>query len=324
MPHAEPEWAQPEGAAPDIVLQPEPAVLMGSSVAVRRLSDDIQSVATEPYVLIESEAGLDTDIVASTIHARSRRRGRYVAVECRAVRSQLVERTLFGSARRQSRNGNSIDANSALAQAGGGTLYLGNVCELSPAAQTRLLHVRGVAIVAATTADLGARVEEGRFDASLLEQLSRARIAVPGLRCRAEDLPLMIETLIAERCAEAGVAVKAVTDAAMSLLISMPWPGNLVELRHAIEQLVSVASSDVIEVEDILAHVQFQGALAPHSPSGTLRAARRQFERDYIALILRQHHGRVGDAARALGIQRTNLYRKARQLGISVARPVQS
>lgn len=312
VPHAEP-----------IVPQAEPAVLMGSSAAVRRLTDDIHSVVTEPYVLIESEAGLDTDIVASTIHARSRRRGRYVPVECRAVKSQLVERTLFGSARRQSRNGEALDASSALAQAAGGTLYLGNICELSPAAQARLVDVRGVAIVGATTADLEARVEEGRFHADLLEQLSRARIAVPGLRRRIEDLPLIIEALVAERCADAGVPVKTVTDAAMSLLISMPWPGNLVELRHAIAQLVSVAASTTIEVEDILAHVQFHGALAPHSPSGTLRAARRQFERDYIALILRQHHGRVGDAARALGIQRTNLYRKARQLGISVARPVQ-
>ena len=314
MPHAEPA-----------TMHTEPALLMGSSLAARRLANDIQSVAAEPYVLIESEAGLDTDILASTIHAQSRRRGRYVAVECRAVKSQLVERILFGAGRRLTHGSGAIDANSALGQAAGGTLFLGNVCELSSAAQSRLVDgSRGVAIVAATTADLAARVEEGRFDAGLLEQLSRARLAVPGLRRRAEDLPLMIEALVAERCEAAGVAVKPVTDAAMSLLVSMPWPGNLVELRHAIEQLVSGASGDAIEVEDILAQVQFQGAFAPHSPSGTLRAARRQFERDYIELILRQHHGRVGDAARVLGIQRTNLYRKARQLGISVARPVQS
>jgi DNA-binding NtrC family response regulator len=325
MPHAE-----------RIVRTSEP-LLAGSSPAVRRLSEEIESVAAAPCVLIESEAGLETDIVAGAIHAQSRRAGRLVTVECRGVKPPLVERLLFGGTRRTSRDLDAVAADSALAQADGGTLYLGNVCELSPAAQSRLVRIaRGdamridggaasarVSLVAATTTDLQARVDEGQFHADLLEQFSQARIAVPGLRRRVEDLPVIIDALLAEQCAAAGVSARVVTAPAMSLLSSMPWPGNLVELRHAIAQLVGATSCDSIDVQDVLAHVHFHAALAPHSASGTLRAARRQFERDYIALILRQHHGRVGDAARALGIQRTNLYRKARQLGISVARPVQ-
>ncbi|MGH9349718.1 MAG: helix-turn-helix domain-containing protein [Vicinamibacterales bacterium] len=98
---------------------------------------------------------------------------------------------------------------------------------------------------------------------------------------------------------------------------------NLVELRQAIARIVGDMGGDLIQLEDVLAHVRFEGALAPHAPAGTLRSARRQFEREYITLVLRHHRGRVGDAARALGIQRTNLYRKARQLGITVARPAQ-
>jgi two-component system, NtrC family, nitrogen regulation response regulator NtrX len=104
---------------------------------------------------------------------------------------------------------------------------------------------------------------------------------------------------------------------------AMPWRGNLTELRHAVSRLVTVSQCTEVQLEDVLAHVRFDGALAPHAPAGTLRSARQQFERDYIALVLQHHRGRVGDAARALGIQRTNLYRKARQLGISVARSVQ-
>jgi DNA-binding NtrC family response regulator len=315
----------------------DPVLLAGSSPVARRLSAAIESAAAASCVLIESEAGLDTDTVAGAIHAHSRRPGRLVAVECRGVKPPLVERLLFGAGRRASREADAVGANSACAQAHGGTLYLGNVCELSPAAQSRLVRVaRGdemridgagtparVSIVAATTTDLQARVEDGQFHAELLEQFSQTRIAVPGLRRRVEDLPVIIDALLAEQCAAAGLPGRTVSAPAMSLLSSMPWPGNLVELRHAIAQLVSATVSNVIQVDDVLAHVHFHAALAPHSASGTLRAARRQFERDYIALILRQHHGRVGDAARALGIQRTNLYRKARQLGISVARPVQ-
>jgi DNA-binding NtrC family response regulator len=79
---------------------------------------------------------------------------------------------------------------------------------------------------------------------------------------------------------------------------------------------VAGAHADQIQLEDVLAHVRFDGALSPHAGAGTLRSARQQFERDYIAFVLQHHRGRVGDAARALGIQRTNLYRKARQLGI--------
>jgi DNA-binding NtrC family response regulator len=104
----------------------------------------------------------------------------------------------------------------------------------------------------------------------------------------------------------------------------MPWRGNLVELRHAVSRLVTGLRGAVVELDDVLAQVRFDGALAPHAPTGTLRSARQQFERDYIALVLQHHRGRVGEAARTLGIQRTNLYRKARQLGIAVGRPGQS
>lgn len=138
-----------------------------------------------------------------------------------------------------------------------------------------------------------------------------------------DDIRRVIERLVGEVCDRAGAGRKALAPAAVTLLAAMPWRGSLVELRHALSRIVGDVAGDVIQLEDVLAHVRFDGAPAPHAPAGTLRSARRQFEREYITLVLERHRGRVGDAARALGIQRTNLYRKARQLGISVARPVQ-
>jgi DNA-binding NtrC family response regulator len=309
-----------------------PLVLIGDSPAARRLADEIRSAREASCVLIESEGGLDPVDVARAVHDGSGRRGRFIAIECGGAEPAVVERELFGELpRRAGGDLESIAPRSALAEARGGTLYLGDLPELSAAAQARLARVArdrearigsGAAarldacLIGSTSTDAEAEVTEGRLRRDLLRHLSRTRIAVPGLRRRAEDLPSILQALTARLCVEAGAAEKTYTPAAVTLLAAMPWRGNLVELRHAVSRLITGSASGVIQLEDVLAHVRFDGALAPHAPAGTLRSARQQFEREYIALVLRHHRGRVGDAARALGIQRTNLYRKARQLGI--------
>lgn len=316
----------------------EPLVLRGRSAAAERLRDDIRLSADSSFVLVEAEAGLDAAEVARELHARSGRTGTFIAVECAAAESSLIEAELFGPPSRRTTNDvESIGARSALALARGGTLYLGDVSELSASAQARLARVTrdgevrlgadglcglNIGFVAATSTDLDAEAEQGRLRRDLLRHFTRTRVAIPPLRRRADDIPLLVEPLVCALCDEAGVPRKSFTQAAMTLLAAMPWRGNLVELRHAVSRLLGDPLQPVIQLEDVLAHVRFDGALAPHTPSGTLRTARQQFERDYIVLVLRSHRWRVGDAARALGIQRTNLYRKARQLGISVARPV--
>jgi DNA-binding NtrC family response regulator len=260
-------------------------------------------------------------------------------VDCAAAEPGIIERELFGEQSRRSLGDlESITLRSALAAARGGTLYLGDISELSAAAQARVARVvrdaevrvagevcrLDVALVAATSTDLDSEVAEGRVRRDLARHISRTRIPVTSLRRRAEDIPQMIDVLIAGCCDAAAVPRKGLSQAATTLLSAMPWRGNLVELRHAIAQLVSATEAAQIQLEDVLVHVRFDGALSPLAGAGPLRSARQQFERDYIVRVLQHHHGRVGDAARALGIQRTNLYRKARQLGISVARPVQS
>jgi two-component system nitrogen regulation response regulator NtrX len=335
-----------------------PLVLVGSSASARRLADDIRAAAEASCVLLESEPGLETVEIAGVIHGHSGRPGAFLALDCAAAEPGAIERELFGEQPRRTLSDlESIGPHSALASARGGTLYLGDFPELSAAAQARLARVvrdgevrvsgepcrLDVCLVAATSADLDAEITDGRVRRDLARHISRTRIVVPGLRRRAEDIGQMIDALIAECCERTGTSPKPITQAATTLLAAMPWRGNLVELRHAVARLVASAQGEQIQLEDVLAHVRFDGALSPQSGTGTLRSARQQFERDYIARVLQHHRGRVGDAARALGIQRTNLYRKARQLGlplrqgfgetspeperrrrVSVARPVQS
>jgi two-component system nitrogen regulation response regulator NtrX len=325
-------------AATPLEPPPTPLVLVGTSAAARRLADDLRTAAGATCVLLEGESGLDTVEIAREIHMQSGRAGTFLAVDCGAAEPGVIERELFGGEpRRAIGDLETVGPRSGLASARGGTLYLCDVAELSAAAQARVARVLrdgevrlsgeacrlDICLVAATSTDLDSEVGEGRVRRDLARHVSRVRVVVPGLRQRAEDIPPMIDVLIAERCDEDGLPRKSLTQAATTLLAAMPWRGNLVELRHAVARLVSGAETDTIQLEDVLVHVRFDGALSPHAGAGTLRSARQQFERDYIALVLQHHRGRVSDAARALGIQRTNLYRKARQLGISVARPVQ-
>jgi len=318
-----------------------PLVLIGRSAAARRLADDMCAAATASCVLLEAEAGLDVVDIAREIHVRSGRAGSFIAVDCAGAEPRLVERELFGeSPRRGSSDLEAVSSRAALAHARGGTLCLGDLAELSASAQARVARVArdgeaslvdtdgscrlNVSLIASTSTDLESEAREGRLRHDLLRHFTRTRIAVPPLRQRADDIPLLVESLAACLSESADMSVKALTQPAATLLSAMPWRGNLVELRHAVARLMDVAPGPVIQLEDVLAHVRFDGVLAPPAPGGTLRSARRQFERDYIALVLQHHRWRIDDAARSLGIQRTNLYRKARQLGISMARPMHS
>jgi two-component system, NtrC family, nitrogen regulation response regulator NtrX len=283
-----------------------PAVLLGPSAVARQLDEDIRAAAAAESVLVEGEAGLEFGDVARAIHDRSGRPGACVVLDAGAEsRVAPLER--------------------ALERAHRGTLYLGDLSELRSVTQARLARVARaveVLLIAGLSADLASEISEGRLRRDIVRRFMGARVTVPPLRNRVEDIPTIIDALVSRVCDEAGIGHKRLTQRAVTLLSGMPWHGNLVELRHAIRQIVGAVATDTIDLADVLAHLRFDGA-PTHGPTRTLRSARQQFEREYIVLVLRHHRGSVGDAARALGIQRTNLYRKARQLGLRVARPVQ-
>jgi DNA-binding NtrC family response regulator len=167
---------------------------------------------------------------------------------------------------------------------------------------------------------IDADVHAHRFRADLHRRLSAVRIDLPPLRDRPDDVPALAMRLLEDTCAAEGRPARTFTQAALALFGALTWPGNLAELRTAIERIVADGVEDVIQIEHILPALQLHRSHTPFVPSGSLREARLRFERYYIASVLQHHDWRMAAAAQALGIQRPNLYRKARQLGIPLTR----
>jgi DNA-binding NtrC family response regulator len=310
-----------------------PLALIGCSPVVSRLRAQMREAAAATRILLLAEPGLESADLASHLHHRSGCAGPFLGVDCAGAEPAQVERLIFGPAPRAGSELEVVDAGSALARAAGGTLLLDDVGELSAGAQARLARVArdGEALVGGTprrlelrligvcTADLDSGVRDGRLRRELVRQFARTCLAVPPLRARREDITTLAERLMAEVCERAGVPAKTLAGPAMTLLAAMPWHGNISELRSAISQLIAVDGPEV-QLEDVLPHVRFDSSLGPAGRLGSLRSARQQFEREYVTQVLRHHGWRINDAAGTLGMLRTNLYRKARQLGIAVTR----
>jgi two-component system nitrogen regulation response regulator NtrX len=140
---------------------------------------------------------------------------------------------------------------------------------------------------------------------------------MPPLRNRREDIPALANCFLREICRARRVPPKTLSRPALSLIAALPWRGNAVELRTMLDAIVSgLAGGKGIGLDDVLAHVRLDGGSVTFAERGTLRQARARFEREYIGHVLEQHHGRISEAAKVLGIQRTNLYRKLRSLRV--------
>jgi two-component system, NtrC family, nitrogen regulation response regulator NtrX len=155
-----------------------------------------------------------------------------------------------------------------------------------------------------------------RVLAELLARVSGTVIDVPPLRERREEIPQLTRAFLAEACRALDVPAKTISQQATELLAALQWRGNIDELRQLVSSLAANVSERTIRLSDVLAHVKLDGQTNVFLYGGTLREARERFERDYVAQVLEQHNGRMTEAAKALGIQRTNLYRKVRQLSV--------
>jgi DNA-binding NtrC family response regulator len=318
-----------------------PPELAGRSARVRDcLTQFDQAAADGRGVLVVAERGLDAEAVARTLHAHSSRRDApFVVLTC-AGGNQEVERELLGtSGRRRGDELETVSGASALARAHTGVLFLDDVAELSAAVQRRLARVLrdGEALrhpaafrprrdadgrppsrqpldvrVIGAASSLGPAVDDGR----LLDDLARRLpliVDLPPLRHRREDVAEMATRILAERAPG-----RRFTPAALTVLAALPWRRNVAELRALIDRLATLAASPTIRQEEVLAEVQLDRP--PLRPASNLREARREFEREHIASVLRDYGWQMRDAARALGMERANLYRKARQLGIPLRR----
>jgi DNA-binding NtrC family response regulator len=292
-------------------------------------------------VLVRGENGTGRALAAQAIHAagEATRAGRFIAVDCAALEGRL-EQELFGTTTRSEEEGlpargfERITSGSLLHAAIGGTLFLENVHEASTRVQRRLVRALrdreivvndgsslpfDVRCMAGADDSFSTAVSDGRVEETLSRRLSSVRVDLPSLRNRREDIPALANRFLRDACVSQQLPVKMLSRSALALLTALPWRGNVAELRALMANLAGRASRGV-GVEDVLSLVRLDSGSTAMSQSGTLRQARAQFEHEYIATILRQHRGRITQAAKTLGIQRTNLYRKMRTLKVAQPR----
>ena len=314
-----------------------PTELLGGSAATGRVRELMRRVASlASGVLLVGERGTDAPAIARELHARSRPAGApWIAIDCGADNTARIDRGLFGTARNHGATDlESVSRDSYTVAARGGTLFLQDVTDLPSAIQARLTRIArdgevrvdgdavptDVRFVASAWPSIDDDVREHRFRADLYRRLAASRIDLPPLRDRVEDLPVLAARLLEECSSAEGRPPRTFTQAALALLAAHSWPGNLAELRALVERVVAETGDQAIQIEQLLPVLQLDRATTAFVPVGSLRDARLRFERDYIAAVLQHHGWRMADAAHTLGIQRPNLYRKARQLGIPLAR----
>ena len=304
-----------------------------------------QAAASRVGVMIAGEPGTGRGLVARTIHACACADGApFVTVDGESLPSSEAERLVFGvpgsghgnGGPRSPRAPEVVYAGSLLHQALGGTVFFRRLEELPARVQARLAtlfrdrefteRLRGEALpftarpMAAADPNGQALVDEGRVRLDLHRRFAEFRIELPPLRERRADIPSLAQFFVARACREREMAEKVLECSTLALLSAMPWHGNSRELRDLLDGLVQATPEGTITLQALLDHVSLEGRGHP-SPAlcASLREARARFEREYIAAVVAQHHGRIPDAARSLGIQRTNLYRKLRALRL--ARP---
>jgi len=311
------------------------------SRSMRELMTLIGKAATmRAGVLIRGEEGTGRQLVARSIHAAlPGGHDNFVSIDCAAYDTDELDRELFGGASPRhstdsaTRGLDRVTRTSRLHAALGGTLYLQNIADAPTRVQVRLARILRdrEAVLAETGApiacdvrpmagvdlDFDAAVQEGRVRDDLFRRLSVIRIEVPPLRKRREDIPALANYFLREMCRANRMPPKTLSRPALSLISALPWRGNAAELRTLLEAVVTgLAGGRGIGLDDVLAHVRLDGGSIVFANAGTLKQARARFEREYIATVLERHHGRISDAAKALGIQRTNLYRKMHTLRV--------
>lgn len=304
--------------------------LVGRCAAMRRMYQMIVDVAHSDWtVLVEGETGTGKELVARAIHAASPRRDNpFIAVNCAGLTDTLLGSQLFGH-RRGAFTGAVRDQTGFFQAANGGTLFLDEIGDISEGVQTSLLRaleerevVRigdttpqsvDVRVIAATNRNLAAEVAAGRFREDLLYRLRVARIPVPPLRERGDDIELLVEAFLAEARIATGKAIGGVAPAAMRRLLSYEWPGNVRELRSAIQYGAIHCRNETIGMPDL--PPELAGA-DPAAPSG-MQQSELGNDRERVMQALESTGGNRTKAAAILGISRATLYRRLDKLGIA-------
>jgi two-component system nitrogen regulation response regulator NtrX len=305
--------------------------MIGASPAWTRAVEQASMAArSDARVLLIGESGTGKELLAAHIHNSSPfAAGPFVKVNCAAIPTELIETELFGH-EKGSFTGATASRRGKFELADGGTIFLDEVGDLHGASQAKLLRVLqegefhrvggeqiirvSVRVISATNRDLAAMVSQEKFREDLFYRLSVVPIRVPALRERPHDIRLLAEYFLDDFCARNNFKTKKLEDAVFPVLESYPWPGNARELRNVIERMAILTPGELLTRDSIPVEIRVQREAGPKS---TIQEARESAEREHILRALEESNWNVSGAARALGMERTNLHKRIRALGLS-------
>jgi len=310
-------------------------VMIGDSVPMQALRQQIDFAApTNGRVLIRGENGTGKELVAHLLHLQSPRRDHpFIEMNCAAIPEELIESELFGHMK-GSFTGASEDKEGKFVQADDGTLFLDEVGDMSAKTQAKVLRVLeeqrftpvggnasvkvDVRVIASTNKNLEREIEMGTFREDLYYRLNVIPFQLPPLRERREDISSLARFFLEDYGKQYGRKPPTITQKALEVLENYWWPGNVRELRNITERLIIMTPQRRIDVFDLPEAILRRSILEPRGREepGSLHDAREKFEREFILQRLAEFKGNVSRTAQALNIERSNLYRKMRQLGI--------
>jgi two-component system nitrogen regulation response regulator NtrX len=304
--------------------------MIGSSPAFLHAVEQASRVArSDARVLLLGESGTGKELLAAHIHGNSPcADGPFVKVNCAAIPTELIESELFGHEKGAFTGATSV-RRGKFELADGGSLFLDEVGDLREASQAKLLRVLqegefqrvggektirvNVRVIAATNRDLAQMAAQGTFREDLFYRLSVVPIRVPALRDRVDDIPALAEYALAEFCSRNNFKAKRFEDGVLAAMAGYKWPGNVRELRNTVERMAILSAGDVLTLEAIPAEIRMQPESASRS---VLQETRESAERDRIRQALEDTDWNVSAAARLLNIERTNLHKRMRSLGL--------
>jgi DNA-binding NtrC family response regulator len=318
--------------------------LIGSGAAMARLQAQIERVAaTETRVCILGETGTGKELVARAIHEKSlRRENAFVTLNCAAVPAELIESELFGH-EKGAFTGAAAKHAGKFEQADAGTLFLDEIGDMPVAMQAKLLRVLeegevervggdkpirvNVRVLVATHRNLEELVKQNAFRRDLFHRVYVFPLALPSLRERPEDFPELVQHFARQVAAQNGWKEKTFAEDAIAELRRYGWPGNVRELRNVVERLVLLAGEGAVSGADVRMILPSAGGgaeglggvgVSSAAFSGTLAERTEAFEREVLLAEIRRHNFHMTNVARALGLERSHLYKKCQQLGIDL------
>ena len=310
--------------------------IIGKSEPMKKIFDLIKQVApTNSNVLISGKSGTGKELVAKAIHNNSLRRDKiFLPINCGAISENLIESELFGH-KKGSFTGATEEKQGLFKVADGGTLFLDEIGDLPLNLQVKLLRAiedkkflpvggtkaieTNVRIIAATNQNLYEKTKKGEFREDLFYRLNVIEIKLPSLNERKDDIPLLVNHFIEKYCNEMGKKILGVDNETMKILMGHDWQGGVRELENVIERAVIFANNDVITVDNLADHLR--GKSVMHSYPDSLKEAIAGFEREHILRVIKKFDYNKEEAAKALKIGLSSLYRKMEELTIPTKSP---